>query len=134
MLLVSGPGCFPRHIKRVLPPQPVQSVGTGVALIGAGPPPGSRANLPQHVEAGVHVLPEFIRSRRSNTKGRGRSGARRDRLAQVAMTRRPRSLEATPQCHPFPTMRWRVLASAPALAVYPVGMWWSCSFTSGGGM
>ena len=55
-------------------------------------------------------------------------------LAQVAMTRMPRSLEATPQCHPFPTMRWRVLTSAPALAVYPGGMWWSCSFNFGGGM
>ena len=60
VLLVPGPGGFPRHIERVLPPEPVEPLRVGVALVGAGSPPGRGADRPQHVKADVHVLLEVV--------------------------------------------------------------------------
>jgi len=37
--------------------------------------------------------------------------------AQAARTTKPKMRPATPQCQPFPIIRWRVLSSAPAWAV-----------------
>ena len=40
VLLVPGPGGFPRHVNRVLPPKPVEPLRVGVALVGAWPGAG----------------------------------------------------------------------------------------------
>ena len=60
MLLVPGPGGFPRHVGRVLPPKPVEPLRVGVALVRAWPPPRRGADRPQQNKAEVHVLLEVV--------------------------------------------------------------------------